>query len=284
MTTQKNHSQFIKEYNIVNLEERERILPYHLPVIRIGVLPRKKQWVDEKIMTGCSFNIILNGSGYLRYGKNVINLEAPCLFSPSAFPGCTYGPHDAWEELFIIYPDNACNRLRDAGYLIAAPDLHQNLNIGRLLPILNELITLMDDMSRPGTTDRLDHLCESIIREAILSKNTAIPGLEYKIFAAIRDNIRSNFANDPDIVKLARQCGMSQSTFRRNWAKYFGSPPKRYIAEVRIKHACRHLMDNNLAIKDIAYTVGFNDPLYFSKAFRKYTGMTPSEFRAQCIK
>ena len=47
---------------------------------------------------------------------------------------------------------------------------------------------------------------------------------------------------------------------------------------IRIQNACA-LADSDIScVKDIAYLCGFSDPLYFSKAFKKYVGQSPKEF------
>ena len=51
-----------------------------------------------------------------------------------------------------------------------------------------------------------------------------------------------------------------------------------YLMKVRIEKA-KSLMKSSFSIHEIASSVGFNDALYFSKQFRKWTGMTPSEYK-----
>ena len=44
------------------------------------------------------------------------------------------------------------------------------------------------------------------------------------------------------------------------------------------------LSDQSLAIKDVAYSVGFSDQMYFSKVFKKHTGKTPTEYKRLIVK
>jgi AraC-like DNA-binding protein len=273
----------LKEYRIVNISLQERLIPHHLPVIRLGTLPRKKQWVNDKKLLDCSFNIILSGSGYLKHGADIFRIKAPCMFTPSAFPGCTYGPDNAWEEFFIIYPGSVRSKLRDAGYLTDIPTVYYGIDIGRTSLLLNNLTPHMDEINRPGAADHIDGLCEIIIREAILSQHSVPTDAVYRMLSAIRDKMRQNFINDPDVIAIARKCGMSHSTFRRSWTRYFGVPPKRYVIGIRIERACSMLINSNLKINEISEAVGFADSLYFSKSFRKHLGMTPSQFRTQYL-
>lgn len=52
-----------------------------------------------------------------------------------------------------------------------------------------------------------------------------------------------------------------------------------YLNEIRIEHACSYLQQNYFKTYEIAYKVGYNDEKYFSKVFRKVTGMSPSEYK-----
>lgn len=56
-----------------------------------------------------------------------------------------------------------------------------------------------------------------------------------------------------------------------------------YINKHRISQAESLLSDQSMAIKDVAYSVGFSDQMYFSKVFKKHTGKTPTEFKRSLI-
>ena len=55
--------------------------------------------------------------------------------------------------------------------------------------------------------------------------------------------------------------------------------PKEYLTEYRIRQACHLLRETGLSVASIAYSVGFEDNLYFSKAFKKKMQMSPSQYR-----
>ncbi len=62
--------------------------------------------------------------------------------------------------------------------------------------------------------------------------------------------------------------------FTRRMGERFTS----YVNIKRIENAKRYLVEDKLSVSDISYECGFSDPFYFSKVFKKYTGMTPSQF------
>ncbi len=77
---------------------------------------------------------------------------------------------------------------------------------------------------------------------------------------------------------VAQLCGMNTSTFSRAFKKEHGITFRDYLVNYRIQKA-RHLLQNpNVAVKDIAYTVGFHDPSYFTRMFRRIVGVSPSRY------
>ncbi len=78
--------------------------------------------------------------------------------------------------------------------------------------------------------------------------------------------------------KLYRLCGISGTYFRRIFFARFGTTPQNYICTKRLSHA-KTMLDSGdfLSIGEVSQAVGFSDPLYFSKAFKKAFGLSPTE-------
>ena len=60
-----------------------------------------------------------------------------------------------------------------------------------------------------------------------------------------------------------------------------GITPQDLLGEARIKHASRLLLETDLTIAEVSYDSGFADPKYFSRCFKKSTGLSPSEYKNQ---
>jgi len=71
---------------------------------------------------------------------------------------------------------------------------------------------------------------------------------------------------------------MSKSSLYRRIKSLTQLPPNVFIKNIRLKHAYQLLNDQNLSISEIAYTVGFSDPKYFTACFKIAYGITPSEY------
>ena len=98
-------------------------------------------------------------------------------------------------------------------------------------------------------------------------------------FDEILQYIHNNFA-DPElsIAKTADIFGFSKKYFSALFAKNMQISFTDYLAEIRIKHAIELLQHNKLSVTELAEKCGYIDPLYFSKVFKKITGVSPSKY------
>lgn len=93
--------------------------------------------------------------------------------------------------------------------------------------------------------------------------------------------IEQNYAENISVAKLAEMSNYSVRQFIRLFKKAFGCIPTEYIANLRMQKARELLRGKTASVTDIALFCGYGDSNYFSRIFRKYNGMTPSEYRAR---
>lgn len=91
--------------------------------------------------------------------------------------------------------------------------------------------------------------------------------------------IETNYSYPITVEDIAHYVGVSRSHLFRSFQAYMQRSPKEYLTEYRIKQACHLLKETELSVSAIAYSVGFENNLYFSKAFKKQKGVSPSEYR-----
>ena len=81
------------------------------------------------------------------------------------------------------------------------------------------------------------------------------------------------------IEEYAKEHHMSTSWFIRNFKQYTGVTPMQYIVSIRIHNAEVLLQDEHYNITEISNIIGYDNPLYFSRIFKKVKGISPSEYR-----
>ena len=105
-----------------------------------------------------------------------------------------------------------------------------------------------------------------------LSNSKIAPILKY-----INENIRENIS----LTFGANLCNMSQSQFGRTFKKETGKTFKEYILFKKIEQAKFYIKTTNKSFSEISDLLGFEDSSYFTKLFKKYESMTPSEYKSR---
>lgn len=88
-----------------------------------------------------------------------------------------------------------------------------------------------------------------------------------------------NLANNIEVETYARELHMSTCWFIRCFKEYSGMPPGRYLTDIRIKKAKELLESTDYSIGEIGGIIGYENPLYFSRIFKKTAGVSPAEYR-----
>lgn len=85
------------------------------------------------------------------------------------------------------------------------------------------------------------------------------------------------------VADLAGRAGYSRQHFNELFRHHFGCPPMACLARVRMELAAHLLHESGLRIGDVAAAVGFDDPYHFSRAFRKFHGLSPRDWRRELL-
>lgn len=92
--------------------------------------------------------------------------------------------------------------------------------------------------------------------------------------------MENHYMEDITIEQVLEISHYSQRHFIRLFSAAYNTTPQKYLMGIRIRRACSLLRENTLSITEIALRCGFSDSNYFSRAFRKSCGMTPSQYRS----
>ena len=93
------------------------------------------------------------------------------------------------------------------------------------------------------------------------------------------DMIESRIRNPPPLVELASSSGLSRTYFSCVFKEVTGMRLQDYLNQTRFNKAKGLLKNINLKVKEISYEVGFSDPNYFCRAFKKKIGLNPTNWR-----
>ena len=112
------------------------------------------------------------------------------------------------------------------------------------------------------------------IKEGKQTKHETISDIERAVHY-----FNENYSKPITIEQYAQEHLMSANWFIHSFKEVMRVPPMQYIVSLRIAAAKGYLESSNKNITEISNLVGYENALYFSRLFKKYTGMTPSEYK-----
>jgi AraC-like DNA-binding protein len=144
-----------------------------------------------------------------------------------------------------------------------------------------------DYITKPFEARELIIRCNSLVnsrqalkveagKEKVYSSNVAHQNFIKEAGAIVLNNL-DNAAFSVD--QFAELLNVSRSTLFTKMKEITGQTPNEFILEIRLKKSLE-LLKGDDAVSQVAFSVGFNDPSYFIKQFRKYFGITPGQHRS----
>ena len=101
-----------------------------------------------------------------------------------------------------------------------------------------------------------------------------------QIAELLKDFLVENYAQDINLNLIANNLNYSSSYLTKIFCQVYNCTPSKYITNLRITYAQRMLLHNpELSIRQIGEMVGYHDQGYFSRIFKKQTGLSPFEYR-----
>ena len=98
---------------------------------------------------------------------------------------------------------------------------------------------------------------------------------------SIREVVELHLFSNLKVSQLAKLSNLSLSSFKRLFKKEYNNSPTNYINNRRLEKAKELLMFTEMSIGDIAFEIGLQDSLYFTRLFKSKTGIPPSKYRSE---
>lgn len=132
-----------------------------------------------------------------------------------------------------------------------------------------------------ATANHTDELYQDVLQ--LFSDHLPMPkklDSAEELYTMLEEYIRLNFTKAINVDHLAHKFQFNASYIIRVFKKYRGIPPLQYLISLRIQEAKRLIEQKpEMDFKDISEIIGYTDQHYFSRVFRNWTGMNPSEYR-----
>ncbi len=123
-----------------------------------------------------------------------------------------------------------------------------------------------------------DLLAKSLL--SLMEQQSGLGDLQAnQIVAGAIQYVKQHYREDITLVNVAEELNVSLFYLSKLFRKHTGTNFTEYLTQLRVEHAKKLLAAGEMSIKEVAYAAGFNSQSYFSKIFKKYAGVAPSEYK-----
>lgn len=118
---------------------------------------------------------------------------------------------------------------------------------------------------------------------SILQKSHYSPKSKTSIIEPALSYISKNYLKETiSVPHLAKLCNISETYLKKLFNERFGLSPKKYITKLKMDYAVEMLSSQMFSVNSIAEALGYENVYYFSRAFKKEMGISPTEYMNKC--
>lgn len=224
--------------------------------------------------------LLLDGSGYHtdQYGKRVPVYPGDFVQRIPDAPNSTEViPDGKWLEFFVSFGTDTFLHLVDVGLLSDQPVIHPGLS-SLILQKCAYLLRCMKSWPNDKQPQLYLNLQEFAIELYQRSLHKQMDPHTQLLMQRAAELLCAS-PEFPSAQATAQRLGMNYETFRKKFRQYFRCSPAAYQLTARITYSKTLLLNTRKSLNEIALICHFSDAFSYSKAFKKYYGISPSYFR-----
>lgn len=244
---------------------------------------------ESRVRNGYHLHAILSGGGMLETDRVSAHLREGQLFLIKPGEKITYypDPQDPWTYCWMSFGGaQAGGMMREAGFTEDVYFLESHVDVSKFYRLCSAALdspqlTLGATLRRFGLlVQYIATAIESLDRENRNRKQQRHRPLRNKqdyIRYAV-DFIKNNYSSIT-LTDVSDYLGINYNYFSAIFKQSQGISPNEYLMQVRMRQASQMLANLTLDVQDIANYVGYSDSLTFSKAFKRFFGISPKFYR-----
>jgi AraC family transcriptional regulator, arabinose operon regulatory protein len=156
-------------------------------------------------------------------------------------------------------------------------------NVGVLANIIDDFDSLLALGNRGYTATNVIHgvhlLQQALSSLALQLRLSAFNQNSHFDIDAVESLMRNNLHQELSLDTLAHYSQLSKFHFSKKFKELTDTSPIQHFINMKMQYACSSLDNSNETIKQIAESLGYSDPYYFSRLFKKTIGMSPKQYR-----
>jgi AraC-like DNA-binding protein len=239
-------------------------------------------WEQGRELQEFQLNYITEGEGIFENKAGSFPVKAGSLLV--ILPGMwhRYKPdfQTGWTENYIGFSGQAAEKFMQ--HRLFSPE-QSVIQVGEREEILDTFLKIfyLVEKEQPG----FQHIASGLIIKLLgylvaFEKQKEFSGKKIaEVIEEARFKMRSDVGKNFNLEEFAKENNIGYSWFRRMFKNYTGLSPRQYCLQLKIMRAKELLLSTDLSVKEISYEMGFESIHYFSRMFKKKTGINPTKFR-----
>ncbi|GAA0406526.1 AraC family transcriptional regulator [Paenibacillus motobuensis] len=245
-----------------------------------GHLPGRTLQRVNSVFAHWAFVMITGGEGFYQVNDGERQKVVPgswfCLYPGAVF---NYGPNRGgfWDEYyFTVYGERVDEWLQN--WLNNPEQVKHGITDDALLHRM-EMMLMLIDSNQPGNLDRAAMMLELFLYELVVQIEQTQAGHRGTFTLKIIEDLSRSIYVQQKPEEIADRHHISVSTLRRIVHEYSGYPLNEFIHRLKIAEAKNLLLNTEMSVKELAEALGYQDMFYFSRVFKRVTGISPSSYR-----
>lgn len=230
--------------------------------------------VGPRIRNDYLIHFVLNGSG--KFEGQEIGAGDGFMIFPGKLHTFSVDPGSVWEHCWVSFSgDGAEKLLFECGVSMT----NHTFSFGRLEEFREAVNKLRQEKEPSELMLKAFFYYMLALREDMKKCSDRPVDLAQEYVEKAVSLIRSSYMEPVKIAELADRINISQKYLWKLFMKNLGMSPQKYLLQVRMEEALKYLRNTNLTVEKIARSVGYGDVVSFLQNFKRYTGVTPTEYR-----
>lgn len=273
---------FLRNYHATPLEWQRNLFSC---VVRAGHLKAGTgHRIARETYPGHEFILCLQGCGWVQIAGRKHEVAPASLLWVNCHHPHQYGAvtREPWELYWLRVEGRTLDRLAELLEVRTQP-VFAHFGVEAAKRVMESIFSSIES-GRPCDAAHINAQVAELVAAAFESRlgdaRELRPELPPPVQRAL-ERMRLYFHEPIRVAELADLAGMSESHFSRQFKAAVGTSPIDWLRRERINQAKRRLAESDDAVKEIARQAGYTDQFFFSKDFKRMTGLTPSQFREQ---
>lgn len=228
-----------------------------------------------------SIEFVAKGAGFVKLNNRKYQLKPGTFFSygPGISQKITSNPDNQMTKYFIDFTGSNVKQIFNkhisplgTAIDIDRPDIIENI---------------LEDMLRHGLSDSphksiicsalLEYLLFRLAEITVEGKNS--PSGAFATYQTCRENIKKHFVTMNSLGDIAGICAIDHTYLCRLFKRFDTQSPYQYLLSLKMAYAADRFQKSAVLVKEIAKELGFNDPFHFTRAFKRFYGISPLTFK-----